>query len=376
MSGPGKTGPRRGSSILANRRARPHADPLPPAAVAADLVSWAGQIDGFRVACQVRQLSACTIDARVRALLRFAAWVRDRGVIHAAQVTRPVLEAYQHHLSTRTSSTGRTLSAASQANAVHVLAAFFRYAVRSGLVAANPAADLEPPKAISRIPEALTAAEAERTLAQPDLSLPEGLRDRAILELLYSTGLRRSEALRLTIDDLDGAVGVIRVLGKGRKERLAPLGARAVAWLDRYRREVRPHWARDERNRTLFVTPDGSPLSTDMLSDRTKQYLTQAGITRRGGCHLFRHAMASGLMQGGCDLRLIQLMLGHASPLTTARYAQISTRHLVAAHAAFHPAEVAAREHAVQRAAAVPPGPSSPPPPAGAAAVGIQDPAP
>ncbi len=340
----GQRGPRRGITQRNGRQGGPPRDLLPPAVVAADPAGWAGQLEGFRSACRVRQLSETTIDGRLRSLLTFAAWARDRGVVHAAQVTRPVLEAYQYHLSVRIGWGGRVLGAASQANAVHALAAFFRYAVRTGLTASNPAADLEAPKVINRIPEALSATEAERTLAQPDLSMLEGLRDRAMLEILYSSGLRRKELLGMRRDDVDGVAGVVRVLGKGRKERLAPLGARARGWLDRYLVEVRPHWVRDERERLLFLTATGRPVTMDMFSDRVKQYLTQAGITRRGGCHLFRHAMASGLMESGCDLRLIQVMLGHASPLTTARYAQISTRHLIAAHTAFHPAEVAARE--------------------------------
>ena len=351
---PAGRGSRRGLTGRGGRAPHGEHDPRLAARTTAEPQGWPSAIARYRLAQAVRGLRPASLLTETRYLSAFMAWAEERGLMHPSQVTRPVMEAYQRHLYLRRTARGTPLALSSQVCHLTTLRSFFRWAVRAGEAPGNPAADLDLPRAVTRIPQALTAAEAEAVLAQPDLTLAEGLRDRAVLEVLYSTGLRRLEACRLRRHDIDPARGIVAVRdGKGGKDRLVPIGARALAWVARYQREVDPRW-RLERAGTavnggptaaasdwVFLTATGGPLTVYALTHRVRQYLTAAGIQRPGACHLFRHAMATGLLEGGCDVRLIQVMLGHASLATTARYAQVATASLVAAHRAFHPAESA-----------------------------------
>lgn len=344
---PAGRGPRRGLTGCGGRPAHGERDPLSASRLAADPQGWPGCIARYRLAQAVRGVRPASLLTETRYLSAFMAWAEERALLHPAQVTRAVMEAYQRHLYLRRSARGTPLALCTQVSHLTTLRSFFRWAVRAGEAPGNPAADLDLPRAVKRIPQALSAAEAEAVLAQPDLTLPEGLRDRAVLEVLYSTGLRRLEACRLRRHDLDAARGIVAVHdGKGGKDRLVPIGPRALAWVARYQRDVDPLWRGSLAGTTappssdwLFLTATGGPLTPYALTHRVRQYLTSAGIQRPGSCHLFRHAMATGLLEGGCDVRLIQAMLGHASLATTARYAQVATASLVAAHRAFHPAE-------------------------------------
>ena len=216
---------------------------------------------------------------------------------------------------------------------------FFRWAVRKHHVPANPAADIDLPKLPQPLPDTLSTADVEALLVQPDLTSPAGLRDRAIIEVLWSTGLRRAEVLSLTLHDIDDQRGIVRVVrGKGGKDRVVPIGSRALFWLARYLHEVRSTCCRDTSNLTVWLRPeDGTPVTVHALTNRIKNYLTAAGLVRKGACHLLRHAMASQLLENGCDVRLIQSILGHSKLDTTALYTHVSIRQLQAAHAAFHP---------------------------------------
>ena len=290
---------------------------------------------------RIRNFSPATQAARVTSLGLFAAWLADRSVTHAAQVTRPMVEAYQAALTRHIKANGQPLTISGQYQRMRGVSAFCSWCHRKGHILANPAADLELPRLFTSLPHHLTADEVDRVLAAAhgDRDAP-GLRDRAALELFYSTGLRRAEVARLRVDDLDALRGLVRVTrGKGGKDRVVPIGARALLWLDRYIREARARWCVDHGEYTLFLAESGAPWGAEALARRVKLLLRSAGIEKPGACHLFRHTFATHLMDHGCELRLIQGMLGHAGPEMSARYAQVSARQLIAAHRMFHPAE-------------------------------------
>lgn len=291
-----------------------------------------------------RNYSADTVQTRQRHLRIFADWCGERGIVDAAQITRPIMERYQRWLFAYRREDGRPLTFSYQIQRVKPLQMLFRWAVRKHLVPANPAADLEFPRPIRQLPPVLTPEEAEAVLAQPDTTTPAGVRDRAILEVLYSTGIRRMECAQLRQDDLDHRRGLMRITqGKGHKDRVVPIGARALDWVQRYEATARPafHPAADER--TLFLSRRGArPLGRGALTVLVRQYFRSAGIDKPGSCHLFRHTMATALHRAGCDVRVLQEMLGHSKLDTTALYTQVGAAQIKAAHAAFHPAATAA----------------------------------
>ena len=211
-----------------------------------------------------------------------------------------------------------------------------------GYLEENPGAKIHLPRAEKRLPRGiLTAAEAERVMAQPDLDTKLGLRDRAILELLYSTGLRRGELERLTIRDLDISGGTLLVRqGKGKKDRMVPLSERASAWLEKYLDEVRPHLvhpARGPDDGTVFLGQRGTSLQGQQMAKLVRVYLRAARVPKEGACHLFRHTCATLMLEGGADIRYVQRMLGHATLQSTEIYTHVAIRKLQEVHARTHP---------------------------------------
>lgn len=190
----------------------------------------------------------------------------------------------------------------------------------------------------------LTDAEITQVLAHASLATPIGLRDRALLETGYSTGLRRMELIRLRLYDLDRARGVVVVReGKGRKDRVVPIGERAIAWLEKYLAEARPAFVAEPDEGRVFVTRTGRPFHPNHLSRLVRHYVIAAGIAKKGACHLLRHTMATGMLEHGADVRVIQEILGHARLTTTQLYTRVSIRLLKAVHTATHPAATLAR---------------------------------
>ena len=178
----------------------------------------------------------------------------------------------------------------------------------------------------------------ERVLAEPNIAEALGVRDRAILETLYSTGIRRKEVAQLTVFDLDTERGTLMVRqGKGKKDRMVPIGERAVSWIQRYQQEVRPGLVAPPDPGTLFLTPEGDGVSCAWLTERVTGYVKAAGTGKTGSCHLFRHTCATLMLEGGADVRYIQEMLGHAELSTTQIYTRVSIRRLKAVHALTHP---------------------------------------
>jgi integrase/recombinase XerD len=315
-----------------------------PAVIAGDRADLAGfprLVDGFCEDMAARGYSPRTVGNRRHMLSFLVSWLADRGITRPAEVTRPVLESYQRHLFHYRKNNGDPLSFRSQSQRLLAVRAFFKWAARQRHVLHNPASEIELPRAERRLPRpALTIAEAELVLAQPGLGDPAGVRDRAILEVFYSTGIRRSELAHLAVTDIDHERQTLLVrLGKGKKDRLVPIGERALAWVARYLADIRPKLAvAGDDDGTLFLTADGTPFGPDALTRLASNYVKASGVPKTGACHLFRHTMATLMLEGGADIRYIQAMLGHAELSTTQIYAQVSVRALQAIHAATHPA--------------------------------------
>lgn len=318
-------------------------------------------------AMAVLQLSPATLTNRARDLSAFAAWCEERAVQRPAEVTRPLLERYQRHLFLYRKANGSPLSVARQLLVLAGVKAYFRWLSRQGLVPANPAADLQLPKRPVRLPQyAMTPAEVVKVLSVPDVGTLLGVRDRAMLEVLWATGIRRSELARLCLWDVQWERGALFVReGKGRKDRVVPICERALAWVRRYVDEVRPRYALPSDDGRLFLAASGTGLEPDNLTVHVGSMVRAAGIEAKGSCHLFRHACATAMLEGGADLRFIQELLGHTDAATTQVYAHVSVAKLKAVYEATHPAakaellealEVEAREEQLS----LPPGPSAP----------------
>lgn len=273
-------------------------------------------------------------------LIWFIEWCHERGIERIEQITRPVLQRYQRHLYYAISRSGKPLSVASQRNRLTAVRTWFRFLMRENLILTNPASELELPKPEKRLPKhTLTVEEAEWVLAQPDTETDSGIRDRAILEVLYSTGIRRQEVLNLAIRDVNASAGVIAVRqGKGRKDRFVPIGERALDWVHKYLADVRPHHRLPSSPDSVFLDESGKQLDPHKVSRAVKKYVKQSGIEKEGSCHLFRHTMATLMLENGADIRFIQQMLGHAMLSTTEIYTHVAIHKLKEIHTATHPA--------------------------------------
>ena len=286
-------------------------------------------------------LSQQTAQIRSRGLDRFILWCDERGLQRPHDITRPILQRYQSHLYHHRKVNGQPLSFSTQSTMLHPIVAFFKWCVRENHILYNPASDLVLPKPSRQLPKhLLSVAEIETILNQADIETLSGIRNRAILETLYSTGIRRSELIHLSLYDVDTERGTLMVrLGKGRRDRLIPIGARACAWVARYVQEVRPLLALNTDQRTLFLTDYGEPFEKNRLSDMVKRHMRYAGF-KHGNCHAFRHAMATHMLENGADIRYIQAMLGHSELSTTQIYTHVAIGKLQAVHALTHPARL------------------------------------
>jgi integrase/recombinase XerD len=273
----------------------------------------------------------------------FIDWCQERGVVHPSQVSRQVVERYQRWLYHYRKKDGEPLSSAGQRCKLVPLRGYFRWLTRQGEIPANPAADMELPRKLKRLPRVvLTELEAERVMAAVDITSKTtgltGLRDRAMLELIYATGLRRNEMAHLEVGDIETEHGVVLVReGKGGKDRILPMGERALYWVTRYLEEARPQIAWNADDKTLFLGREGKPLNPVWLSTVIAKRVDAAKLGKRGGCHLWRHTMATLMLEGGADIRFIQAMLGHAEISTTQIYTHVAIRQLQAVHAMSHP---------------------------------------
>lgn len=291
-------------------------------------------------ALKVKGQSERTVYAAEWSLSDFIVWCQERGLTTPQEVTRPILQRYQRVLFYARKEDGSPLTLSTQHTRLVFIKQFFLWLTRNNFLLSNPASGIELPKVERRLPKhVLSGTEVEKILAQCDLTKPNGLRDRAIVETLYSTGVRRRELAKLKLVDLDIERGTLMVRqGKGRKDRMIPIGERAAAWIEKYAREVRPVYAVEPDDGTLFLSHWGGPLSVHNLSSLVAKYVTAADIGKKGGCHLFRHAMATLMLEGGADIRFIQAMLGHVKLETTEIYTHVSIKKLKEIHAMTHPA--------------------------------------
>jgi integrase/recombinase XerD len=289
---------------------------------------------------QVKNYSPYTTRNRRIHLQFFLAWCGDRSLAEPSEITRPVLERYQRYLFYYRKKNGQPLSFRTQHACLVPLRVWFRWMARQNYVLHNPAADLELPRIGYRLPKhVLTAAETEQVLAQPDINDPLGLRDRALLETLYSTGMRRMEAIHLKLYDLDLDRGAVTIRqGKGRKDRVVPIGERAVAWVEKYMNDARPKLVVEPDPGSVFLTAEGEPFSLDHMTFTVRNHVAAAKLGKMGACHLLRHTMATLMLEGGADIRFIQEMLGHSKLSSTQMYTQVSVRMLKQIHTATHPA--------------------------------------
>lgn len=315
--------------------ARPVTDTPDPRALAAYVAAFTAQLTA-------RHYAAQSIAYKRVALEGFLDWCAERGIERITEITRPVLQRYQRHLAQALGRAGKPLSVQSQCNRLTAIRTWFRFLMRENLILYNPASELELPKRGQRLPKhTLTAGEAEQVLAQPDLGTADGIRDRAILEVLYSTGIRRMELIHLRGVDLNPAAGILAVRqGKGRKDRFVPIGERALRWIEKYAAEVRPLGISGADPDTLFLDATGRPLDPYRVSRAVKQYVAQAAVNKAGSCHLFRHTMATLMLENGADLRFIQQILGHAQLSTTEIYTHVAIHKLKEIHTATHPARL------------------------------------
>jgi integrase/recombinase XerD len=288
---------------------------------------------------RVRNYSPNTLKSHRINLDSFLEWCHLRAIGSAAEVTPAILENFQRWLYHFRKPDGQPLGFTTQHGRLQTVRFLFQWLARSRLLPYNPASEIELPRVHKRLPKhVLTAEEADRIISQPDLDSPLGLRDRAILEVLYSSGMRRSELVALRLYDVDLDHGTLRIRkGKGGRDRVLPLGERACHWTQKYLLEVRPFFVVEPDEGVLFINHYGEQMHPNFLGRRVREYIDQANIGKAGSCHLFRHAMATLMLENGADIRYIQQMLGHANLETTEIYTHVSIRKLKDIHTATHP---------------------------------------
>jgi len=291
-------------------------------------------IDSFVDALWLQDgLSKNTLAAYRRDLQLLSAWLAPQGK-RLEQVTQDTLNAYfaHRHHETKATSANRRLT---------VFKRFYRWALRERLVDADPTLKMLSARQALRVPSSLTEAQVEALLAAPDVSTAQGVRDRTMLELMYASGLRVSELVTLKVFNVSQADNVLRVFGKGNKERLVPFGEVASLWLRRYLAQPRAELLAGHQSDALFVThkgpKPGTAMSRVMFWQLVKKYAQLAGITQHLSPHTLRHAFATHLLNHGADLRAVQMLLGHADISTTTIYTHVARERLKVLHAQHHP---------------------------------------
>jgi integrase/recombinase XerD len=282
-----------------------------------------------------------TVGGRRIALRRFLAWCEERALREPQEITKPILERYQRYLFYYRKADGRPMTLGTQFGCLAPLRTFFRWLAKENHIPYNPASELTLPKLPKHLPRViLSIQEVESILREAEPVTAQGIRDRAMLETLYSTGLRRMELPGLALYDVDTTRRLVMVReGKGRKDRVIPIGKRAAAWVDKYLHEARPQLVVGESN-ALFLTDYGLPLTPEYVAQRVRRYMAFAGINKPGATHLFRHACATHMLENGADTRFIQALLGHESLATTQIYTRVSIDKLRDIHDATHPAKL------------------------------------
>jgi len=297
-------------------------------APAADLA----EIDSFCDALWLEDgLARATLASYRSDLGSLAAWLDANRHAALLDLSETTLAAFVAHLARRT-------RASSQSRYLSTLRRFYRWQLARGRIAADPTLKLANPTRPARLPKVMSEKQVDNLLAAPDLASALGLRDRAMLETLYATGLRVSELVNLKLHEIGFNEGVLRAFGKGSKERLVPLGELAIDWLGRYLNEARPEILKGRQSDALFVTARGGAMTRQAFWQLIKRYAALAGIAPdKLSPHVLRHAFATHLLNHGADLRVVQLLLGHADISTTQIYTHVARERLKTLHALHHP---------------------------------------
>jgi len=280
-------------------------------------------------------------------LRQFGEWCAERGVVRPVEVTRSMVERYQRWIYHYRQPDGRALAHGTQLQRLHAIRRLFAWLARERYIVYNPASELVLPRKPPRLPvDGFTLAEVEQILASLEPSTVLGLRDRAMLETFYATGIRRTELVRLDLYDFERERGWLTVRrGKGDRGRVVPMGERARGWVARYLEDSRPELVGHPDEWALFVSIEGGRFTPESMGQRVRHLLRASGVRRRrGACHLFRHTMATLMLENGADVRYIQEMLGHAKLDTTQLYTRVSIQKLDEVHAATHPGSRLARK--------------------------------
>jgi integrase/recombinase XerD len=277
-------------------------------------------------------LSRNTLESYRRDLDKFSGWLAQQGRASMLETTHADIQGFLAHLvgdeKAKATSTSRAISS---------LKRLFRYLLRQNRVSADPTLQIATPKLPRSLPKSLTEQDVELLLAAPDVQTPLGLRDRTMLEVLYATGLRVSELVTLSVAQVSLDMGVVRVLGKGSKERLVPLGEEALDWIRRYLAEGRPVLLAGKLSDALFVTHHGSGMTRQMFWYLIKKHAQHGGLHKPLSPHTLRHAFATHLLNHGADLRVVQLLLGHSDISTTQIYTHVARERLKQLHQMHHP---------------------------------------
>ncbi len=324
---------------MARKKRRPSAKQLDPYPI--DHNGITPYLNRFLEGSRALGLSPRTVDIRQRMLKRFIHWCDERNLDKPQDITRQILERYRRFLYHYRKKDGEPISFATQQQRLSPIKAFFKWLTKENYILYNPASEMELPRVHRRLPKhILTNEEVGRIVNQTMLHGDLGIRDRAIIETLYSTGIRRSELINLKLYDVDTRNGTLMVReGKGKKDRMVPLGQRACLWINKYTEDIRPGLAMEPDEGSLFLHEFGEAFHKNRLTDLVKKYIEQAGIDKPGACHIFRHTMATLMLDNGADIRHIQAMLGHSQLSTTEIYTQVSIRKLKEVHALTHPAD-------------------------------------
>ena len=276
-------------------------------------------------------LSKNTIEAYSHGLGRFLNHLREKGVQEMRDVGKFHVRGFLLMLRKR------NLSTKSIVRNLVAIRTFFRFLIQEGILESNPVEELESPKVAKTLPEILTLREIEQLLEQPNLQTSLGIRDRAMLEILYATGMRVSELTHLPIHQVNLEGGYVLLYGKGSKERIVPLGSEAMKWITLYLKTARGKLSKGKESPMLFINRSGKGMSRQRFWKSLKDYARRAGLRKRITPHLLRHSFASHLLEGGADLRSVQMMLGHVDISTTQIYTHVTGERLKKVHQRYHP---------------------------------------
>jgi len=296
----------------------------------------------YFLSLQVNNYSPKTITNKRETLHRFVSWCAKREVIKPHEVTEETLYSYKKHLHFYQTAQHKPLSIYSQRLRLTIVKVFFEWLFKNQHVNQLVAKEIELPKLPYQLPRnILSEKDVERLVNTPDLTTPTGLRNRAMIEVLYSTGIRRAELLDLHLYDVDFERGLLFIRqGKGRRDRLIPIGQRALGWINKYLGSARENMVKDGMNEHLFVTYFGDPIRPSTFTRIMRELIKATGLTKQGSVHIMRHTTATLMLDHGADIRHIQQLLGHSSLTNTQIYTQVSVKQLKEVHDKTHPANI------------------------------------